>query len=488
MFNQFYKQQFAQPEPNVFITLYNAITPITIQGIQSDLNQNAQGIRKVLNLKQDSKHISFYLGPNTILTENFQRRGLVGSKIDNNIKIFFDMGAFKSLSNNKFTANQQLNLLYLPAITGMGSNFNIVRAFTNNSIGLIYLGNPNIDVNTLDNSNADYFRKDNSKSSELFLDDSVQTAINGAEPNRVQVHNNTAGSFTTYIPNRTKPPKTTDLSTINISGTYIELGFTQPSHDNALKYVLVFVNGFFQDIYDVNNVYVTNLSQQTEYEIKIILADKYFNLSGYSNTIKATTTQVTPAFTDIPATIDWQREQGHTGDVFNETNATNIYDQNNTTFEFKNVIIPQNPIGVLLESGAKGDGMAISFDNTNLVAAAGNGATLSTDTETVFVNIAHSSFQNMLVDIYVSIKPTATGKIKVWVFEADTNNLIISGQDIISDASQMGTQDVNGDWTGGDAIGVGVENSIRDGVNAQQFNGTMIQGARGYNNYLPSVF
>ena len=322
MFNQFYKQQFALPDPNVFITLYNAITPITIQDIQNDLDVNGIGIRQVINLKQDSKHISFYLEPNTILKDKFVRTGLVGSKLNNNIKIFFDLGAFNSLSSNNFTLKQQLDLLYLPAITQMGGNFNIIRTFTNNSIGLIYLGNPNIDVIALDNSNAKYFKKNNSKSSELFLDDSVQTSIGGAEPNRVQVHNNTAASFTTYIPNRTNPPKTTDLNAINIGGTYIELGFTQPTHVNALKYALVFLNGFFQDLYDVNNVYVTGLAQQTEYEIKIILADKYFNLSDYSNSITATTIDTVALFQNAVAYYKLDETSGDAIDVINGYNIS----------------------------------------------------------------------------------------------------------------------------------------------------------------------
>ena len=306
------------------------------------------------------------------------------------------------------------------------------------------------------------------------------------------------------IQNTTTPNAVTDLSTSEIGGTYIKLSFTEIP--NADFYELwQKKNGRFEFVGEISNntdAYFTRLAQQTQYQFKIATCDQYYNGSGFfdnendrafSNTITATTTQVTPAFTDIPTNIDYTAIQGSDGDVIGISSIADgdgdLFADKNTTFEFKNVIIPSDPIGLLFECGGSGAGMAISFDTNNLVVGAGDGDTTTITDYSVFTSIPHNSFQGQLVDIYLSINPTS-GKIKLWVFKAETNTLIDSSTNTAL-TSPLGIDGTNTFYCGTGEVGVGIaslDGSLRLGVNGSDFNGTMINGVKGYNNYLPSVF
>lgn len=89
--------------------------------------------------------------------------------------------------------------------------------------------------------------------------------------------------------NQTTAPTAPTISASTIGGTYAELNVSQPTHVNDLKYALVFVDGFFNNVYDINNTYAFGLIPQTNYNIKVIIADEYFNISHYSNSISVTT-------------------------------------------------------------------------------------------------------------------------------------------------------------------------------------------------------
>lgn len=133
--------------------------------------------------------------------------------------------------------------------------------------------------------------------------------------------NRNVGEQVNFILDRTTPNAAT-ISANTIGGTYVELNVSQPTHVNTLKYALVFLDGFFQDVYDINNVFVFNLQEQTSYDIKVIIADEYFNISPYSNTLNVTTTTTPALFQNAVAYYKLDETSGDAIDVVNGYNGT----------------------------------------------------------------------------------------------------------------------------------------------------------------------
>ena len=279
MFNQFYKQQFSLPEPNTFIgnlaNLYpDAISLASIFGLNENDIKNYSIKNNNIKCYISSDYqppLSWLKGSECTYFIDFQGR----------IKDLLNPNAQQPFQKASFTF-----LYYLPKLVACNS-FEFRSSLKVNpkilvAPNLLNLGQDVQQQNTFANNNCTFYAN---KKLKTINNGSLEGDLSELLSNGGKVIYKDLDS----INQTTKPPKATNLNAINVGGTYVELGFTQPSHVNVLKYALVFVNGFFQDIYDVNNVIVNGLAQQTEYEIKIILADKYFNLSEYSNIIKETT-------------------------------------------------------------------------------------------------------------------------------------------------------------------------------------------------------
>lgn len=193
-------------------------------------------------------------------------------------------------------------------------------------------------------------------------------------------------------------------------------------------------------------------------------------------------------FSDLPVSADWSEAQGHTASSFGD--GPPVDDSLPVTFVALNVVTSATPTGIVIESGGTGDGMALSFDSSgNLVGAAGQGNTTSTDNNTVFVTIDGSNLSNKRLDIYWCISPQAPGRAKLYVFDTITRELLGMSYADTLDSSKLGTQDALGDWTGINNVGVGVDSSgTRLGVNTSSFNGTLTNGVSAYSDYLPADF
>ena len=635
MFNQFYKQSFALPEPNIMIgNVYNTtgFQRPNIQSAQELANFIGVDILNIKNFRHNGKDISAYIKVNYSIRF-----------VEDRISYFFDL-------ENKCDYYANLQSLERTLIN-YAPSANVESQVKGGYNELQFKHDVMVHFNRFGNSiSNDNTFKDYPEAilSELYADKVLQTINSGNLEGDLQDYLSKQGNIIfkdlSNVSQNTSPQEVNNLTTVDIRANYAILNFTNPVSTNNLKYVLIFLNQFFQNYYHINdsNFYVTNLSPNTFYEVKIMLADEFFNLSNYSNKIEFTTTSllnytilaneinsgnikitenyISPienktvdvyvdgvlnntitnankynifatglnentnydiyliiegnqsntinvttlnflitlnsisstvillnqnyfssienktvdvyvdgvlnntitnakydqvyaenlsentnydiylkigttnsntlnlntitsvnAFSDLPSSTNWSRPQGHTGDKF--TSSPNDFDTNSITFEFKNLIVPKNPIGVLLESGAYGTGMAISFSKEILVMAAGNGSDRSNTTDQVFNSIFYDSFKNKLVDIYFSIRPESVAKLKIWVFEANTNNLIISRENTTKNNLSIGS------WTGYDILGVGtVGSNIRNGLNGSNYNGIMINGAKAYNNYLPSIF
>ena len=189
------------------------------------------------------------------------------------------------------------------------------------------------------------------------------------------------------------------------------------------------------------------------------------------------------SFNNFPLAPSWTEPSGSTS-----RKISDVEDSADTVMHLRGVVIPADPLGILVEAGATGDGMAMSFDATNLVAAAGRGSTTATDTQTVFVSIDKTLLASQTVDILLCIRATAPGRVKVYVFDTAGALIASSGGNTTTNA-KLGSQDSEGDWTGSNNMGVGqVGSSVRAGVNSTAFNGTIPNGVEAYFNYLPQDF
>lgn len=181
---------------------------------------------------------------------------------------------------------------------------------------------------------------------------------------------------------------------------------------------------------------------------------------------------------------DWSSPPTSNAGAFRDT--TTINDSRAVTFHAR-VTCPADPLGILIEAGAGGDGMALSFDATHLVGAAGRGNTTDTNNQTVFARLDKSLVAGRTVDIYWCIRPTAPGRGKIYAYDADGTFLGIAYADVVG-GGKMGSQDSIGDWTGSNVAAVGQGNNVRAGVNTSPFNGTFASDMEAWDNWLPSDF
>jgi len=230
--------------------------------------------------------------------------------VDKNMTYFVDLEGYCINNRASLQVNQNI-FIYLPAITA-------IEDFALRRLGGAIMAFPN--ATSIGSTTGDDRVFESSTFGQLIID----SATTGDGDITELIGNGGSVLYKdTSNPNaNTKPNAVTDLSATTIGGTYVELGFTQPTHVNTLKYALVFVNGFFQNITDVNKPYVIKLQQLTTYKVKIILADEYFNISDYSNTINVTTTTTPALFQNAVAYYKLEETSGNAIDVVNSYNGT----------------------------------------------------------------------------------------------------------------------------------------------------------------------
>lgn len=123
---------------------------------------------------------------------------------------------------------------------------------------------------------------------EVYVDEVNETINSGSPDSDLQELIN-YGSSVNYIRNYTIP-QAGIISLNSTESTSLKINLTTSSHVNSYKYVLVFLNDYYQSIYAyASSIDVIGLKEQTDYRITLILVDEYFNISPYSNEINTTT-------------------------------------------------------------------------------------------------------------------------------------------------------------------------------------------------------
>jgi|GEM_PF-6173201 len=281
--------------PNAFelAEMSDDLTASDIFNFETDSNNN---IRCFIN--KDYSFTSQFFGGTPAINSG---RVNMNYFIDLDGKVFSTLGFNFANGNNRF--------IYLPKISNVGNNS--FRQISGENIivmpELTSLGNTLENDGVFTGTNGDF-----------YLNKFLETANNGnpdGDIKPVTIYrdlNNTA---------QTTPPPATTISANTIGSTFVELDLMLPTHVNDLKYVLVFLNGFVEDMYDINNVLIFALPPQTSYNIKVIIADEFFNISTFSNTINVTTTTTPALFQDIKAFYPLKEISGDAIELINGFNG-----------------------------------------------------------------------------------------------------------------------------------------------------------------------
>ena len=136
------------------------------------------------------------------------------------------------------------------------------------------------------------FRR-NGNGADLIVSDWLSTNNAGSPDGDIGVFIANGGTVTykdLSDPTQNEYPKDIeDLSAVTINTNSVEVSFTT---ELTQGWIIIFVDGFLKEwvkIQDFTNI-VSGLNSSQSYEMNIILADQYFNITRFSNTLEFTTT------------------------------------------------------------------------------------------------------------------------------------------------------------------------------------------------------
>ena len=141
------------------------------------------------------------------------------------------------------------------------------------------------------------------------------------------------------------------------------------------------------------------------------------------------------------------------------------------------VTFPGSPSGVILESGATGQGIALWADGNTLYFGAGDGSTSTTNNDGVIISTDISAYTGQTVDIVAAVDPD-TGEAAIYIDDCWQVSGAASGGSLQS-----------GEWAGGDDRGYGrVGSGVRNPAPGSNFNGTLVSDLSFYSGQLPANF
>jgi hypothetical protein len=132
----------------------------------------------------------------------------------------------------------------------------------------------------------------------FYVPTALETSNGGNREQLVEYLEDTQGCTIVYIDNETPPNEVTDLAAVLIGSSSVVLSFSTPTSTNTVEFYEVWIddgvtswNKYFpkQHVSSSGDT-LSGLTSSTNYDIKIVAVDEYYNKSGYSNTINITTT------------------------------------------------------------------------------------------------------------------------------------------------------------------------------------------------------
>lgn len=233
--------------------------------------------------------------PNCLVCEGpggfFTMRGLSG------LHHYFEMKSLVTINNHYLTGATSLKILRLPSLTNtwiqnIGRNqlqgmSSLERCYLPLLQTIVY---PDGLIRTLQNVKSGCV---------FYVHANLETSNGGNREQLIAELEDNQGAIIVYINNTTSPNKVTNLSTSSITTSGVTLNFTAPSSTNTLDFYEVWIEAtdgsvrwhkYFshQEISGTGRT-VIGLSSSTNYDIKIVACDQYYNRSEFSNILNFTT-------------------------------------------------------------------------------------------------------------------------------------------------------------------------------------------------------
>jgi hypothetical protein len=212
-----------------------------------------------------------------------------------NLHYWHRFDSLQKIENGFLNISYQLDYLELPELTEIWVQ-NDTRRNLYNLSGLkrCYLPKlstisyPNGNIRTLENTPS---------SCVIYVPTALQTSNGGNREQLIEYLEDTQGCTIVYILNETPPNSVNDLSATTINSGSVILSWTTPNSTNTVEFYEVWIDDgvtswhkYFpkQHLFSSGTT-LANLNSSTNYNIKIVAIDEYYNKSGYSNTINITT-------------------------------------------------------------------------------------------------------------------------------------------------------------------------------------------------------
>ncbi len=201
--------------------------------------------------------------------------------------------SLQKVGNGFITQAYQLDYLELPELT----EIDITGLTFNNLSGLKRCYMPKLSTIGYPSGNVRSFLFVPS-SCVFYVNPALETSNGGDREQLIEYLEDTEGCTIVYIDNETPPNEVTDLATVLISSGSVVLSFSTPTSTNTVEFYEVWIDDgvtSWHKYFPKQHMFTSGstlfgLTSSTNYDIKIVAVDEYYNKSGYSNTINITTT------------------------------------------------------------------------------------------------------------------------------------------------------------------------------------------------------
>jgi len=263
----------------------------------------APTLNDIKNFKVVGNNVSFFINVNyeIKITNVFQ----------NGLKHFIDLQG--KCTNPYILQNNPDTLLYFAEVTSI-NNF----ALRNNTTStMAFPKATSIGSTSGDN---DVFT---GTFGEFFADIATATNNGGSPDGDIQELISNGGSVT-YVSasDRVNPNKVTDLASVSVGATYVEISRTLPTHVNNYKYAFYFANGLLVGFGSFENQFIGGLTPNANNKVQIITIDEYFNVSVFSNSFRVNTPALNSLYANTVAYYKLDETQGDAVDAKSNFNST----------------------------------------------------------------------------------------------------------------------------------------------------------------------
>ncbi len=208
--------------------------------------------------------------------------------LDQSITYYIDIDGLNTEIYQAFINCNNLKTLCFPNLTslrgGLGggwlTNQSLIRAYFPR---LIYMGE------TV--GQDEVFRSGYRYSDVLYVPDIHRTSNSGNADGDIQRYvSNGSGASIRYVTNFTPPNPVTNLSVGTIYNTAVQLNFTPPTSVNGVDFYECYANGKLMNEIKNSGEFISGLTPSTNYNIRIVAVDMFYNKSELSNTLNVSTT------------------------------------------------------------------------------------------------------------------------------------------------------------------------------------------------------